>query len=128
MAIQSPTKEWYQPKVESSVTRTIIYCHKRINDLVYHVQLEPKQKPKVVHRSKLWVYSGRHPPTWHLCQNKQDPLKAVSREQSPETEAEDGDREEEQIIKETAATSFRSGRPRNAPTRYDPSSQGVVHC
>ena len=31
---------------------------KRINDLVYRIQLGPKTKPKVVHRNRLWHYSG----------------------------------------------------------------------
>ena len=43
---------------------------KKLNDLVYRIQLGPRQKSKVVHRNRLWTYSGRHPPTWHLCQNK----------------------------------------------------------
>ena len=37
---------------------------KKINDLVYRVQLGPKTKPKVVHRNRLWTYRGSFPPTW----------------------------------------------------------------
>ena len=37
---------------------------KRINDLVYRVQLRPSAKPKVVHRNRLWLYSGDDPPSW----------------------------------------------------------------
>ena len=33
---------------------------KRINDVVYRVQLSPRSKPKVVHRNRLWRYS-EHP-------------------------------------------------------------------
>ena len=36
---------------------------KKLNDLVYRIQLGPRQKPKVVHRNRLWLYSGKHPPT-----------------------------------------------------------------
>ena len=38
---------------------------KKINDLVYRIQLGPRLKPKVVHRNRLWKYSGRNPPTWY---------------------------------------------------------------
>ena len=39
---------------------------KRINDMVYRVQLRPQTKPKVVHRNRLWKYTGPSPPTWLL--------------------------------------------------------------
>lgn len=42
---------------------------KRINDLVYRIQLNPKSKPKVVHRNRLWRYSGANPPTWFQTQH-----------------------------------------------------------
>ena len=38
---------------------------KRINDLVYRIQQGPKAKPKVVHRNRLWCYSGENVPTWY---------------------------------------------------------------
>ena len=38
---------------------------KKINDPVYRIQLRPGLKPKVVHRNRLWKYSGRNPPTWY---------------------------------------------------------------
>ena len=34
---------------------------KRINDMVYRVQLKPLAKPKVVHRNRLWLYTGSSP-------------------------------------------------------------------
>ena len=37
---------------------------KKINDLVYRIQLNPKSKPKVVHRNRLWLYTGANAPTW----------------------------------------------------------------
>ena len=37
---------------------------KQINDLVYRIQLGPKCKPKVVHRNRLWRYTGSNTPTW----------------------------------------------------------------
>ena len=36
---------------------------KQIND-VYRIQLGPRTKPRVVHRNRLWKYSGLSPPTW----------------------------------------------------------------
>ena len=37
---------------------------KRINDLVYRIKLGPTTKPKVVHRNRLWAYTGANAPTW----------------------------------------------------------------
>ncbi len=37
---------------------------KKINDLIYWIQLGPHAKPKVVHRNRLWLYRGSLPPTW----------------------------------------------------------------
>ena len=44
---------------------------KRINNLVYCVQFGPRTKPKVVHRNRLWTYSGNEVPTWF--QDKEGP-------------------------------------------------------
>ena len=41
---------------------------KKINDLVYRIQLSLKAKPKVVHRNRLWKYSGSVP-NWHQPEN-----------------------------------------------------------
>ena len=38
---------------------------KVINDSVYRIQLGAKTKPKVVHRNRLWSYSGSNVPTWY---------------------------------------------------------------
>lgn len=42
---------------------------KKINDLVYRIQVGPGSKPKVVHRNRLWKYSGRDSPTWYTPVN-----------------------------------------------------------
>ncbi|KAJ8914866.1 hypothetical protein NQ315_014879 [Exocentrus adspersus] len=39
---------------------------KKINDLVYRIQMSPKTKPKVVHVERLSLYRGKDPPTWRL--------------------------------------------------------------
>ena len=41
---------------------------KKINNLVYRIQLGPRSKPKVVHHNRLWVYSGNSKPTWFHSQ------------------------------------------------------------
>ena len=48
---------------------------RKLNDLVYRIQLGPRQKPKVVHRNRLWTYNERHSPTWHLSKAKKFLLK-----------------------------------------------------
>ena len=97
---------------------------KKINDLVYCIQLGPRQKSKVVHRNRLWTYCGRQPPTWHLGQH--DPIQAVSREQPPVTTAEESDQEEEipeNTAQEAPSTSPRSSsRARRPLAHYDPSN------
>ena len=37
---------------------------KRINDLVYKIQSGPHTKPIIVHRNRLWKYSGNKPQMW----------------------------------------------------------------
>ena len=41
----------------------------KINDLVYRIQLGPKAKLKVVHRNRLWKYSGSNAPGWYQQEN-----------------------------------------------------------
>ena len=43
---------------------------KRLNDLVYRIQLRASTKPKVVHRNRLWLYSGDDPPSWFQGHSK----------------------------------------------------------
>ena len=67
---------------------------KKINDLIYRIQLAPNRKPKVVHRNRLWVYSGCNPPTWFSATLQNTPatptgcptvvLEATSKQPSPE--------------------------------------------
>lgn len=49
------SRPWQGPSIPGS---------KKINNLVYHIQLSSRAKPKVVHRNRLWAYSGDNPPTW----------------------------------------------------------------
>ena len=56
-------KKGLTPKLQRPWQRPYIVT-KRINDLVYWIQLRPSTKPKVVHRNRLWLYSGDYPPFW----------------------------------------------------------------
>lgn len=55
---------------------------KRINDVVYRIQLGPRTKPKVVHRNRLWKYSGSAVPTWF--QDKDGSTQSVQSVQPPQ--------------------------------------------
>ncbi|KAJ8947620.1 hypothetical protein NQ318_002632 [Aromia moschata] len=42
---------------------------KKINDLVYRIQLSPRSKPKVVHLERLARYTGHDPPDWIVVED-----------------------------------------------------------
>ncbi|KAJ8962328.1 hypothetical protein NQ318_018307 [Aromia moschata] len=42
---------------------------KKINDLVYRIQLSPRSKPKVVHLERLAKYTGHDPPRWFVIED-----------------------------------------------------------
>ncbi|KAJ8952348.1 hypothetical protein NQ318_017242, partial [Aromia moschata] len=42
---------------------------KKINDLVYRIQLSPRSKPKVVHLERLAKYTGHNPPEWFVVED-----------------------------------------------------------
>ncbi|KAJ8945580.1 hypothetical protein NQ318_010437 [Aromia moschata] len=42
---------------------------KKINDLVYRIQLSPRSKPKVVHVERLAKYTGHDPPRWFVVED-----------------------------------------------------------
>ena len=93
---------------------------KRINDLVYRIQLGPKAKPKVVHRNRLWHYSGINAPTWYHAHEQESTSPAGM------TTATTPEREQNTSPAETLTTSNelpieplrRSDRSRRAPVRY----------
>ena len=63
---------------------------KRINDLVYRIQLGPNRKSKMVHRNRLWHYTDSNPPTWFGAMPESTPVTttmnpAVVREQETGT-------------------------------------------
>ena len=70
--LQAGTAVWlYNPHRRKGITPKLMrnwqgpyVVIKCINDLVYRIQLGPKSKPKVVHRNRLWSYTGHNPPTW----------------------------------------------------------------
>ena len=67
---------------------------KRINDLVYRIKLGPRTKPRVVHRNRLWKYSGQSSPTW---------LKTIEEEQSNVNEDEADHATEGEMVQCTTA-------------------------
>ncbi|KAJ8957649.1 hypothetical protein NQ318_017541 [Aromia moschata] len=42
---------------------------KKINDLVYRIQLSPRSKAKVVHLERLAKYTGHNPPNWFVVED-----------------------------------------------------------
>ncbi|KAJ8943796.1 hypothetical protein NQ318_012441 [Aromia moschata] len=42
---------------------------KKINDLVYRIQLTPRSKAKVVHLERLAKYTGHNPPNWFVVED-----------------------------------------------------------
>ncbi|KAJ8935810.1 hypothetical protein NQ318_023364 [Aromia moschata] len=42
---------------------------KKINDLVYRIQLSPRSKPKVVHLERLARYTRHNPPDWFVVED-----------------------------------------------------------
>ncbi|KAJ8953809.1 hypothetical protein NQ318_006657 [Aromia moschata] len=42
---------------------------RKINDLVYRIQLSPRSKPKVVHLERLARYTGYNPPDWFVVED-----------------------------------------------------------
>ena len=75
---------------------------KRLNDTVYRVQLKPQSKPKVVHRNRLWKYTGEKPPTWHS--------------ESPQKDAEKATADDNQELDKQPE--LRRGRLRHRPDRF----------
>ena len=105
---------------------------KQINDLVYRIQLGPRAKPKVVHRNRLWCYSGMNVPTWYHAPEKEQ---SVSSNETETPTVISGEPEQERstspvrTTSETLTTSSnelpiatkplrQSGRKRHPPVRY----------
>ena len=42
---------------------------KAINDVVYHIQLTPQSKPKLIHHNLLWEYTDDSKPSWFKSSN-----------------------------------------------------------
>ena len=68
-----PTKKGLSPKLMRQWQGPYLVT-KRINDMVYRVQLKPQTKPKVVHRNRLWRYSGSSFSSWlpETCAHDRD--------------------------------------------------------
>ena len=90
---------------------------KKINDLIYRIQLGPHAKPKVVHRNRLWLYRGPTPPTWPKDDNvdQQQPSNQSTPDPLRQTSVSNpGNCSEGQ----QAQTTRRSQRHRRPPDRF----------
>lgn len=127
VAVQPPIEERCQPKVEPAMTRPLC-CHEESEWSGLSHPAWTKTEPKVLHRNRLWTYSEKQSPTWHLRQSKQAPAQAISREQSPVSTMEESDQDEEiteGATQEVPLTLLRSGRAHRPPALYDPSKYRV---
>ena len=80
---------------------------KRINDVVYRIKLSPTAKPKVVHRNRLWGYTGASPPTWFRAQ-----------EQTISAPCTTTDPQADSVPRDSSSQPRRSSRTRRPPDRY----------
>ena len=139
--LEEGTPVWlYNPQRRKGVTPKLMrnwhgpyVVTKRINDLVYRVQLGPKSKPKVIHRNRLWQYSGQTPPTWFSQKEVLEPRSATDPSQQPQLEEAQGKSLPHSHMEDAQGMSLpqpqpevaqpvppprRSGHPRNPPQRY----------
>ena len=91
---------------------------KKINDLVYRIQLSPTAKPKVVHRNRLWKYSGSNAPNWY----QQESSTGETTSHLTETSDTPAHREPESNPASTSELRM-SNRIRRPPIRY-----GILCC
>ena len=116
---------------------------KKINDLVYRIQLGVKCKPKVVHKNRLWKYTGNNVPSWNIRGTSDRKAKAsetnidavevprASQSRPPFTDKSNSNQtvEQNQAVKQNQAKDNvsqqhlnnglrRSSRPRQPPARY----------
>ena len=92
---------------------------KKIDNLVYRIQLGLKYKPKVVHRNRLWKYTGSNTPTW--LNTSMDPKgPAVPAPCGPKAsgEAVPSQREQSPVMLRHPQQPRRSTRRRCPPDRY----------
>ena len=111
----SARKKGLSPKLQRPWQGPYIVI-KHINDLVYRIKLGPKAKPKVVHRNRLWKYTGENIPTWYTASDR---VRSISprrvRSVSPtNSELQTGMPNETQ----SSGSLRRSDRSRQPPSRY----------
>ena len=94
---------------------------KSINDLIYHIQLGPRTKPKVVHWNRLWRYNGDNPPKWLEQVVPAEPAKAQAKPmEMQDKQLKDKDKTEKKAESVENGGLRRSARNRKPPTRYNP--------
>ena len=138
MAIQPHKEEGPYSKADETMARPLHHI-KKINDLVYRIQLGPKCKQKVVHKHRLWRYTGNNVPSWNFDgmgshkakanlseidttgmsevsqsrpnQNSSSQTSATSKQNKAKTVNTTSQKQSSQGLR-------RSSRPRKAPIRY----------
>ena len=104
----------------------------KVNDVIYRIQLSSRSKPKVVHRNRLWAYTGTQMKAWIETEPKNTESSISSRQQPPQEEIRQERivhvQEPQQVSESRADTKMndiattnelrRSNRRRKQPDRY----------
>ena len=92
---------------------------KKINDLVYRIQLGPTCKPKLVHRNRLWKYIGSNTPTWlNTSMDPEGPAVPTPCGPKASGEAVPSQREQSPVMLGHPQQPWRSTCQRCPPNRY----------
>ena len=84
---------------------------------MYRIQLNPKSKPKVVHRNRLWLYTGANIPTWFEEQNTRPTTRPMDATAKPATQT-NSEIESTANAGEQGTLLRRSSRNRHPPQFY----------
>ena len=117
-------KKGFSPKLQKPWQGPYVIV-KRINDLIYRIQLGPRSRPRVVHFNRLWKYHGENPPRW-LITTGSNPTEAVesietsTNKVQSDVGARDTSSQENEAIGNTTATGITAPVPsvsESAPRR-----------
>ena len=82
---------------------------------MYRIQLSLKAEPKVVHRNRLWKYSGSNVPNWHQPENATTETQNMATDAQPDDHQSDS---EPDLDPANTTEPRRNGRIRRPPIRY----------
>ena len=97
---------------------------KVLNDVVYRIQLTPRSKAKVVHRNRLWKYSGATPPNWFSSTQPSNPSNEEEPNEELLAESAQSNLPEPEGSRETGLR--RSTRERKAVERFQAQECGIL--